>query len=171
MFNKKGYIGAIGDDLPSLIPIFLSITIFFSVFLNTFNVYRTTTDLYSLKNDALVISNIIKEEPLFIDYEAFIGTCNKVNTNYNWNIFVTPLDLNTENYKPITSLDLDIEGTDLFITHWSSILDEPFFCGNRELNELISALDKKNVVIYKYPATVQQKFYAEPVWLFVIVWK
>lgn len=169
MLNKKGYIGAIGDDLPSLIPIFLGITIFFAVFLSTYNVYRNNTDLYSVKNDAINISGIIKEDPLFSDYNSFKRTCNKVDTKYNWSAFVTPLDLNSENYEVLKADKLDAEK---LIKHWESPeTGKEFYCGNKDLEELKTVLQTKDTIVYRYPVTVQQEFYVEPAWLYVVVWR
>lgn len=166
--KTKGYIGAIGDDLPSLIPIFLGITIFFSVFLSTYNVYRNNTDLYSIKNDAINISGILKEEPLYSDSNAFFKTCDKIKTKYNWNAFVIPLDLNTDNYQ---SLEVESLRYDSFIKHWDDSEGRPFFCGNTGIDILISSLRTKDVIVYRFPVTVQQEFFVEPTWLYVMVWK
>ena len=167
MLKSKGYIGAIGDDLPSLIPIFLGITIFFSVFLSTYNVYRNNTDFYSLKNDAINISGILKEDPLFSDYNAFVKTCAKVNTKYNWNAFVIPLDLNTDNYQVFQVSNISEENLS---KHWQSP-DVGFFCGNKEMEDLKTSLMSKDVIVYRYPVTIQQKFYVEPAWLYVTIWR
>lgn len=170
MKNKKGYIGAIGDDLPSLIPIFVGLTIFFAVFLNTYNVYRNNTDLYSLRNDAINISGIIKENPIISDQNQFIKTCQRVKTKYNWNAFVTPLDLNSHNYKRLTVGDLDDEN---IMKHWAETGTNPrkLICNSEGLEELKNALLTKDVTVYKYPITVQQQFYVEPAWLYILVWK
>lgn len=170
MKNIKGYIGAIGDDLPSLIPIFVGLTIFFAVFLNTYNVYRNNTDLYSLRNDAINISGIIKENPIISDQNQFIKTCERVKTKYNWNAFVTPLDLNSQNYKGLTVGDLDDEN---IMKHWAETGTNPrkLICNSEGLDELKNALLTKDVTVYKYPITVQQQFYVEPAWLYILVWK
>lgn len=166
--NKKGYIGAIGDDLPSLIPIFLGITIFFAVFLNTYNVYKKNTEIYSLKNDAINISGIMKEEPMFTDYNKFMETCNRINTKYNWSAFIINFDLNSMNYKKLTIDEIDEE----LVNHWENPEDEyKLYCGNIELEDLKMALKNKDMIIYRFPASVQQKFFIEPVWLYIIVWK
>jgi len=168
--NKKGYIGAIGDDLPSLIPIFLGITIFFAVFLNTYNVYRNNTDLYSLRNDAINISSIMKEEPLIADQNQFNKSCERINTKYHWNAFIIPFDLNSENYRPLKPEELDL---DAVYQHWEETDTPPrkLICDSEGLDSLKEALETKDVTIYKYPITVQQRFYAEPAWLYVAVWK
>jgi hypothetical protein len=165
--NKKGYIGAIGDDLPSLIPLFVGLTVFFAVFLNTYNVYRDNTDLYSLRNDAINISGIMKEEPLIADQNQFIKSCSRVNTKYNWNAFVTPFDLNADNYRGLDVSDLN---SDVLLKHWEET-NSKLICNSAELDKLQTALENKDVTIFKYPITVQQKFFAEPAWLYIAVWK
>lgn len=169
MKNKKGYIGAIGDDLPSLIPIFVGLTIFFAVFLSTYNVYRNNTDLYSLRNDAINISGIIKESPIISDQNQFVKTCQRVKTKYNWNAFLTPLDLNSQNYRGLTVSDLDEE---IILKHWAETGNNPrrLICNLEGLNDLKTALRTKNVTVYKYPITVQQQLYVQPAWLYVLVW-
>jgi len=173
--NKKGYIGAIGDDLPSLIPIFLGITIFFAVFLNTYNVYRNNTDLYSLRNDAINISGIMKEEPLISDQNQFVKICSRVNTKYKWNAFITSFDLNTDNYKGLSPGSIS---EDDILKHWqeTELSERKLICNPEQLeqnneNSLNNALLKKDVTVYKYPISVQQEFFAEPAWLYVAVWK
>lgn len=170
MNNKKGYIGAIGDDLPSLIPIFVGLTIFFAVFLNTYNVYRNNTDLYSLRNDAINISGIIKENPIISDQNQFIKSCNRVKTKYNWNAFIIPLDLNSENYNGLTINDLN-DGN--IMKHWAETESQPrkLICDSEGLGALRTALQIKDVTVYKYPITVQQQFYVEPAWIYIVVWK
>lgn len=174
MNNKKGYIGAIGDDLPSLIPIFVGLTIFFAVFLNTYNVYRNNTDLYSLRNDAINISGIIKENAIISDQNQFMQSCKRVKTKYNWNAFVTPLDLNSQNYSGLTVNELN---EDIIMKHWAETGDQPrkLICNpdgleSSGLEYLKAALKTKNVTIYKYPITVQQQFYVQPAWLYIMVW-
>jgi hypothetical protein len=170
MNNKKGYIGAIGDDLPSLIAIFVGLTIFFAVFLNTYNVYRNNTDLYSLRNDAINISGIIKENPIISDQNQFIKSCNRVKTKYNWNAFIIPLDLNSENYNGLTIDDLEVEN---IMKHWAETESQPrkLICDSEGLGALRTALQIKDVTVYKYPITVQQQFYVEPAWIYIVVWK
>lgn len=167
MNTKKGYIGAIGDDLPSLIPIFVGLTIFFAVFLNTYNIYRNNTDLYSLRNDAINISGILKEEPLIADQNRFIKTCARINTKYSWNALVTPLDLNSQNYRGLIIDDLDVNAN--IMQHWAET-DRRLIC-NDGLDILKNALKTKEVTVYKYPITVQQQYFVEPAWLYVFVWK
>lgn len=169
--NKKGYIGAIGDDLPSLIPIFLGITIFFAVFLSTYNVYRNNTDLYSLRNDAINIAGVMKEEPLIADQNQFNKSCVRIKTKYNWNAFITPFDLNSDNYHSLKPSDLNSEA---LYQHWEEEelgTSRKLICKEDGLPELKTALETKDVIVYKYPITVQQRFFAEPAWLYVAVWK
>jgi hypothetical protein len=57
--------------------------------------------------------------------------------------------------------------------HWAETANSPrkLICNKEGLDELKTALQTKDVTVYKYPITVQQQFYVEPAWLYVVVWK
>ena len=160
--NKKGYIGAIGDDLPSLIPIFLGLMIFFSVFLSTYNIYKDNTKIYSLQNEAISISSTIKEEPLISDYDQFIDTCNKVNSTANWNAFLVNLDMNTDKQTVLNKVDLDQN----IIKDTST--NQPFQC--KDIGDFQNLNDSKKTIIYMFPITLQYNLHNIPVKLYVVIW-
>lgn len=162
---KKGFIGAIGDDLPSLIPIFLGLMIFFSVFLNTYNVYKDNTDLYSLKSEAIAVSAIMKEEPVILNVDSFKKSCDKVNTKYNWNAFLVDFDLNSDNYVSLNKNNLE-----------ENILKEGdgeeqifYACDSSDITSFLTKTSSE-VIIYEYPTTTQKDLYIKPARLFVVVW-
>jgi len=173
--NKKGFIGAIGDDLPSLIPIFLGLIIFFAVFLSTYNTYKTSTGLYSLEQEAISISMILKSEPLIPDYNLFMKTCNKVSTNKKWNAFIIELDLNTELQDTLKINSPD----EIYNTQIKTFQEPPpiskinkYICDDNKDNliELLNTSDATTKKItYLYPITLQDGRYAKPARLYVIV--
>jgi len=167
--NKKGLIGAIGDDLPSLIPIFLGLVVFFAVFLNTYNVYKDTSNLYDLQQEAIKIAMTLKAEPLIPDYNFFNETCGKVNTTTNWTAFLIdlPLDTNKQiSLSPDTFADNIIKDTE----------ENLFICGDDNIESVQKLLqNNSSKLIYLYPITVQRKIenveHALPAKLYVIVWR
>ncbi len=182
MFKKqKGYIGAIGDDLPSLIPLFLGIVLFFAVFINTYNVYTQNTSLYSSQNEALRIALILKEEPVIISHDFYNNLCNKVDTTYKWTAFLVDVDLNSSNNRSlsIATLKQEFENDDLGITEQSISYEQlpgedpkQFLCGDYEdfLN-LSTSRTPVNVINYMFPITRQQEVNTIPVKLYVVVWE
>jgi len=169
--TKKGFIGAIGDDLPSLIPIFLGLIIFFAVFLSSYNTYKTNTGLYSLEQEAISISMILKSEPLISDYNIFMKTCNKVSTNKKWNAFIVdlPLDVNQQEVLNINNIN-QLYGQQIKI-----FIDDPqkkYICDNNLENltyilNINDSITKK--ITYLYPITLQDGKYAKPARLYVVV--
>ena len=179
--KEKGFIGAIGDDLPSLIPIFLGLIIFFAVFLSTYNTYKSNTSLYSLEQEAISISMTIKSEPLISDYNNFKRICNKVSTSKEWNAFITPLPINVniqndpENKLDILNIDNLFNNQILTYSPLEIIpVPEPkkYICKDdgEQLKEILNTDDPtKERIVYLYPITVQQGEYAVPAKLYVIV--
>ena len=180
--KQKGYIGAIGDDLPSLIPLFLGIVLFFAVFINTYNVYKANTDLYSAQNEGLRIALILKEEPLIINHDFFMKICNKVETQYKWTAFIVDNDLNSSNFRPINIIRLRADqlengATKEIISYEMENANgteekKIFVCGDFDefLNIPYNQIEY-NVVNYMFPLARQVEVNAIPVRLYVVVWK
>ncbi len=173
--NKKGFIGAIGDDLPSLIPIFLGLIIFFAVFLSTYNTYKTNTGLYSLEQEAISISMILKSEPLIPDYNLFMKTCNKVSTTKKWNAFIVDLPLDTNQQEILSINDPDnLYGNQIKIFPEDPATNPPkrYICDDN-LENLTNLLNIKDAttkkITYLYPITLQDGKFAKPARLYVIV--
>lgn len=164
--TRYGFIGAIGDDLPSLIPIFLGLMIFFSVFLNTYNVYKNNTDLYSLKTEVINISAIMKEEPVILNLDSFKKTCSKVQTKHNWNAFLVDLDLNSSNY---VVLDKDNLASEILKEEIDGS-EELYACNTSNITDFITRANSE-IIIYHYPTTTQKDLYIKPARLYVVVWK
>jgi len=173
--KEKGFIGAIGDDLPSLIPIFLGLIIFFAVFLSTYNTYKSNTSLYTLQQEAISISMTIKSEPLISDYNHFQKICNKVSTTKEWNAFITPLPINIENQIPLNVANIEYIYNNQLSTYTSeppNPVTKKYIC-NDDQDQLTKLLDMKDStkkrIVYLYPITLQQGEYAIPAKLYVIV--
>ncbi|MDD3178307.1 MAG: hypothetical protein PHR26_02195 [Candidatus ainarchaeum sp.] len=182
--KQKGYIGAIGDDLPSLIPIFIGLLIFFSVFLSTYNNYKTETQNFDLHQDAIDISMTLRSEPVIIDYNHFTNICNKVNTNRNWTAFLIDLPQDLDNYNEVDLeflLTNDEDNTQIIVLD-ENIYDPNseqniFYCPNTSKNldkfktKVKTQDEKHKVLVYVYPINLQIEYHAVPVRLYVAVWE
>jgi hypothetical protein len=168
--SNKGFIGTIGDDLPSLIPIFIGLLVFFSVFLNTYNVYKNNTDIYSLQQEAISISITLKENSLIPNYESFNNTCKKINTNKNWSAFIVDLPLNVENITPLDPNNINI------LEYTENGYSYPYICGTvTDPNDLPIVNSDITKIIYMYPITIQKQFsnnrsHAVPAKLYIMIW-
>lgn len=184
MFNKKGFIGAIGDDLPALIPIIIAILIFLTVFTNTLVTYDQKNFELRKQIELSSISRTIKSDSLILDFEQFEDNCRLSRlkrSNYNYMVGIY------ENSK------LDDGGTqDIindFISASQSEFFEPFifddegnyfFCSYRKVGGSRFSINTQNYLIRFYPVAMQRKvidaetgtdiFLIDPVIMAMVVW-
>jgi hypothetical protein len=169
--SKKGFIGAIGDDLPSLIPIFIGLMIFFAVFLNVFNDYNAKNKMYGLNQEAIEISMQLKSDPVIISRDHFLEKCNKINSTKRWMAFLVDLPLDTISYQDLT-LDGFISDHEDYVLKTiddSGDLDH-FICNENYLNDLNDKSIRK--IDFLYPITVQRDSgVTTPARLYILIWE
>ncbi len=99
-FNKKGFLGPIGDDLPSLIPLLFALVIFFSTFTSTFNVYQKGAATFSNNTDVLRLANVLKGDSYLRDFSEFETACNQVTVSgISFKAFIIPLKIGSQNFN------------------------------------------------------------------------
>lgn len=67
MFMRKGFIGPIGDDLPSLVTILLALGIFFSSLTFTFNAYNEKIASMNKLKGSIDIARVVTQDGLIIE--------------------------------------------------------------------------------------------------------
>jgi hypothetical protein len=180
-FSSKGFIGAIGDDLPSLIPIVFALLLFFTVFSATLNNYETKNEEFNQKVKMISISREIKGDSLILSLDQFKGKCNDVRSEkipYNFAVGIYLVGQ--------SSSDAGVSGDALsnMLNCSSSAFDagEPGFNKTALLPDLFQDCDagselsckyfceyvkvgsksfdcsQKNYIIKFYPVAVQTKF-------------
>ncbi len=169
--SKKGFIGAIGDDLPSLTPIFIGLMIFFAVFLNVFNDYNTKNKMYGLNQEAIEISMQLKSDPVIISYDHFIKKCDKINSTKKWMAFLVDLPLNTEDYQYLTLDRFISDRSDyLLFTEDDTGHKNYFICNENNLDYLKDKSIRK--IDFLYPITVQRDSgVTTPARLYILIWE
>jgi len=75
----RGFIGPIGDDLPSLVPLVFALVIFFASFYQALSVYNTTKGRFGLVDEALRISHALLGDRQIDNYAEFSQLCTSVN--------------------------------------------------------------------------------------------
>ncbi len=82
--NSKGFLGSIGDDLPSLIPLFFALMIFFAALAYAFTTINERNDFINTYIDSLSIAKASLGDASFVDLQDFKASSNKVVTSANY---------------------------------------------------------------------------------------
>jgi hypothetical protein len=102
--KQKGFIGPIGDDLPSLIPIIFSLVIFFTAFTATFSVFDKGNVRFDRTIKILKISDQMRGDKYINDIGEFKGLCDTVSIS-GVNFKAGLVELNQEG-QPFERIDL-----------------------------------------------------------------
>ena len=79
IMGSKGFLGPIGDDLPSLIPLIFALVIFFSTFTFAFSVFNEKNSDFQSDLDVLNIARVLKGTSLISSIEDFDKSCATLN--------------------------------------------------------------------------------------------
>lgn len=82
--NARGFLGSIGDDLPSLIPLFFALMIFFASLAYAFTTINERNDFINTYIDSLGIAKAALGDASFVDLQDFKYSSNKVVTAANY---------------------------------------------------------------------------------------
>ena len=74
---EKGFIGAIGDDLPSLVPIVIALLLFFLVFGAALTTYNTQNSDLRERIETLSVARVLKGNSLLPNAAQFEENCAK----------------------------------------------------------------------------------------------
>jgi len=75
MLNRKGFIGPIGDDLPSLIPLIFALIIFFATFSFALARYSDMSASFERDLDVVNLSNILRGDSFITGINDFHKKC------------------------------------------------------------------------------------------------
>lgn len=166
----RGFLGPIGDDLPSLIPLLFSLVMFFSTFTYAFNSFELRNKSFSNDLSVLKISAIIKSNGYIENYGAFSKRCLTIGpagVNY-YSAVTNALTAKDEfiNDNSITAYKgIDIENLKPFKLNGS-----PLECKNAGLSEMPKNFGKGTIVKI-FPVAVEDNKVVKPMHLVVVAWK
>jgi hypothetical protein len=87
--QQKGFVGPIGDDIPSLIPLTIALLIFFSAFAFAFNSYEEKKAEFDQRLLLLSIGKTLKGDNLLDSYQKWSDACNNLEvTRYKFRAVV-----------------------------------------------------------------------------------
>ncbi len=163
---RKGFIGPIGDDLPSLIPLIFSLIIFFAAFSSTLDTFHRTADRFDLAVTVLRISNALRGDKYINDADEFKSLCNNVTVR---GVFFKAglVELN-EHFEPLDVYKFVNEDERIYESN-----GQKFKCPEASTDKL----RKHNfVMVDMFPVAYQDSAVASglavrPMLLVVVVWK
>ena len=166
--GQKGFIGPIGDDLPSLIPLLFALVIFFYVFNFTWSEFDKHEREFSNALAILRVSNSLKGNNYLSGSGQFKERCEIAKANRTMKFFSGLLELPTG--PGILPQVVDIEG----IINGDIDFFMDFECTNTDDLPVIGADDP---IVRFFPVALEfynsgnDRFYVRPMLLVVIAWK
>ncbi|MDO8627723.1 MAG: hypothetical protein Q7K42_04610 [Candidatus Diapherotrites archaeon] len=164
--SSKAFIGPIGDDLPSLIPIIFSLLIFFSAFTFAFNKFNEENDLIRTKLDALNVARTMKVNSFISNYEHFQKLCEDAKVvQINFIAGLVELNLSDQEQDSSAGLNfLKIPEKNQTFACYSSIFDD-------QSPEEIKIPTNRQVLNLTYPIALQNETIVIPAHLVIRAWK
>lgn len=170
-FSAKGFIGPIGDDLPSLVPIVAALLLFFSIFALTLNTYETKNDEIRKQTDMTSVSRELKGDSLILDVTQFSQKCQDIQLkkfpySFMAGIYGTDVDIThvTEDFSLASANAGDPVALQSYVNSddarfLKQIMDpstkQAFFCSYTRVGGKSFSASKKAYLLRFYPVGVQ----------------
>ncbi len=175
-YNSRGYLGPIGDDIPSLIPIIVGLITFFSAFTFTLNEYNQRSAGFAADRDTLIIANSLKGDSYLSVASEFTNACTGLRVrglNYvavvidsaQWNAL-----LNEAKGNP------DVPQLGFLANYVFSLNNIPLACSNEltipfTSTELADVLSNNPYVVLSMPIALELTTAVVPGTLVVMTWR
>lgn len=184
--KNSGFIGPIGDDLPSLIPIVFALTIFFASFNTALNSFENKNLGFADDLDTLKVARILRSNGYIVNLENFKQLCSLVQvSSIKYVAGISELNSSPEeSLDPSKTYDFsfiddsqDLKPLDqLFYSN----ADGVFYCTNlqdieQEFNK--GVFDYKKTIVRVYPIIVEKDrgsglgIISSPMQLVVVSWR
>ncbi len=184
MLSEKGYLGSIGDDLPSLIPLLFALLIFFSVFSFTLNLFNEKKKVFEKEFELMRIADALKYDGYINGYDERLNNCDSGSNCLLPNTFSALCSsvsvTRTKFYAGLTNFltapeqhngsSFDLFGDDLF--YESNNNNNKFVCSNVFRDDFVALKNKRdpNMVVRIYPVVLDEDFIVKPMHLVVVAW-
>ena len=170
--SPKGFLGPIGDDLPSLIPLIFALMMFFYVFTFTWNVFDQRSKVFDDAISVLRVGNTLKGGNYVRGIDAFNQKCAKAQNMRNVKFLAGLIPLSTSSETEFAGLDVETLESDFFSNN-----GKQFICSNIDLEEEKPGLESSNLFIRSFPIALEfanpdkGSFYIRPMLLVVVTWR
>jgi len=161
--SHKGFIGPIGDDLPSLIPIVVALVLFFTIFSMTLNTYNTKNTSVRKQMEMTSVAREIKGDSLILGIDQFDSKCKSVKVkrfpyNFMAGIYSSESDLKSVINDFISMAEdesiADNGSTDLLAADLEGS-KKGFFCNYIKVGSRAFTGMEKSYFLRYYPVAVQ----------------
>ncbi len=175
MRSSRGYLGPIGDDIPSLIPILVGLITFFAAFTFTLNEYNSRTNSFAADRDTLIIANALKGDSYLATSEEFTDACEGLRIR-GLNYFAGVIESSRWDTIANEAEDQGLPRLGVMVNHTFVLEGKPLACAVG-LEEPVSELDltdviqNRNFVVLSFPVALQVDFAVVPSTLVVITWR
>ncbi|MBN1940859.1 MAG: hypothetical protein JW772_01620 [Candidatus Diapherotrites archaeon] len=170
--KSKGFIGPIGDDLPSLIPLVFALIIFFYSFTFAWNIYDERNSIFSDSVDVFNVAHAMRGSSYISGFEDFQENCSKARSIKRVNFRVGLLELSS---NPLA------EGGEHFAGFGRDVSDDFFDPPDSEKFECSNSSDDIPPLysLRFFPVALQRDygegndrhFFVKPMLLVVITWQ
>jgi len=171
--RERGFLGPIGDDLPSLIPLLFALMMFFYVFTSAWNAFDTKNSVFNDALAALNVGNAIKGNNYLRGISTFEERCSEAMSNKRVKFIAGLLPLSTGPGQSFSEVKLETLEADFF-----SDGEQKFFCTNiPEDSGERPSLESKGLIMRSFPVALEFKnsatgtFYVRPMLLVVVTWR
>ncbi|MFA6065220.1 MAG: hypothetical protein WCW44_01355 [archaeon] len=157
-FTQKGFIGPIGDDLPSLVPIVTALLLFFTIFTITLNTYNTKNLEITKQVEMTSVARELKGDSLILDVNQFDTKCRSTKLKkypYNFMTAIYPSE------KDISKAVVDFANIASSADFGENILkdsllgtDEYYFCSYGKIGSKAFTGKEKSYLVRYYPVAV-----------------
>ncbi|MFH0955353.1 MAG: hypothetical protein V1777_04590 [Candidatus Micrarchaeota archaeon] len=182
--NRKGFIGPIGDDLPSLIPLTFALVIFFGAFAFAFNAFDQKKIDFDQKFALLRIGQTLKGDNLIENYEKWNALCHNVEVrNFKYRAVVFKIPVNTGQYQdyqffkeqqghdPCNNSNLGTNCQPPLFDYGSPSKPQVLICQNNSDELTQKNAPSYNLLRINFPVAINDNGVIRPALLAVAVWR
>jgi len=179
-FSPRGFIGPIGDDLPSIIPIVVALLLFFTIFSVTLNSFNQKNDLQRRQIEMISIARELKGNSLIESLDQFTENCNSSKLEKRAYSFLAVIfQSNYEGAETISDLQQFVDGGNaneymLGEDAADGTGKKYFSCMYTRVGGMNFSGKEKNYFIRFYPVAVQTLWRGDylivPAIMVVVVW-
>lgn len=173
--GMRGYLGPIGDDIPSLIPIIVGLITFFGAFTYTLNEYNQRSQSFAADRDSLVIANALKGDSYLSSAKEFAAGCKGLRVR---GLDYLAVVVDSTQWKKIAeqATNNSTNKLSLIVDHIYPLENDPLICsaGLPEpvtQSDLANIIDNRQFIVLSFPVAVESPLAVVPATLVVITWR